>query len=275
MRRQFITAALVACTALPVVAQERATVVLTNGQRYNGVLTYPRADNNINDDRMSFAANGDQSFPIGDVAVIDFAGGTPASAEVNALPPNGGVMVMRDGSTIRGHLHNIMRGGVVQWVNEGGERRNYDSAQVSRLYLNAENARSTYLRGAPASVGTSGTSAISAVTVRVNGNEQWVDSGVDVRRGDRIELNAAGTIQYAPGLMTAAGGRAGGASGAYPVPIAGAGALIARIGYSAPFAVGTGGRDLTMPGDGRLFLGINDDNVSDNSGAFSVSVRRR
>jgi hypothetical protein len=275
LRRFVITAALAACTLVPVSAQEQATVVLTSGQRYNGILTYPRADTNINDDRMSLAANGDQSFPIGEVSVIDLAGGTPSPAEANALPPTGGVMIMRDGSAVRGHLHNIRRGGVVQWVDERGERRDYDAALVSRLYLNAENARSTYLRNASPAVGTSGSGAISAVTLNVEATQQWVDTGIDVRRGDRLQLDAAGTIQYAPGLSTAPGGRAGAASASYPVPGAGAGALIARVGGSAPFAVGAGARDLTMPEDGRLFLGVNDDNVADNRGAFIVSIRRR
>jgi hypothetical protein len=268
LRRSFITVAVAACTMVPILAQERATIVLTNGQRYSGVLTYPRGDNSIVDDRLHLAASGEQAFPISDVAVIDFAGGTPPATEVRALPEGGGVMIMRDGAAVRGNLHNIIRGGVVQWVNEGGERRNYDGSLVRRLYLNSDNARTTFLRGAPAnSVGTAGDTGLSAASVRVNGNEQWVDTGIEVRRGDRIQINASGQVQYAAGARAA--------SGAYPVPMMGAGGLIARVGESAPFAVGAGSREFTMPGDGRLFLGINDDDVSDNSGAYAVAIRRR
>jgi hypothetical protein len=277
LRRSFITVAVAACTMVPILAQERATIVLTNGQRYSGVLTYPRGDNSIVDDRLHLAASGEQAFPISDVAVIDFAGGTPPATEVRALPEGGGVMIMRDGAAVRGNLHNIIRGGVVQWVNEGGERRNYDGSLVRRLYLNSDNARTTFLRGAPAnSVGTAGDTGLSAASVRVNGNEQWVDTGIEVRRGDRIQINASGQVQYAAGARAAnANGQREAASGAYPVPMMGAGGLIARVGESAPFAVGAGSREFTMPGDGRLFLGINDDDVSDNSGAYAVAIRRR
>ena len=203
LRRSFITAALAACTVVPILAQERATIVLTNGQRYSGVLTYPRGDNSIVDDRLHLAASGEQSFPISDVAVIDFAGGTPPATEVRALPEGGGVMIMRDGAAVRGNLHNIIRGGVVQWVNEGGERRNYDGSLVRRLYTQLRQCPRRSFEERRPIVGTSGGSGLSAASVRVNGNEQWVDTGIDVRRGDRIQLNASGQIQYAPGARTA------------------------------------------------------------------------
>ena len=49
--------------------------------------------------------------------------------------------------------------------------------------------------------------------------------------------------------------------------------LIARIGNAAPFPIGDVST-VTMPAAGQLFLGVNDDEVSDNRGEFLVNVSR-
>jgi hypothetical protein len=58
-----------------------------------------------------------------------------------------------------------------------------------------------------------------------------------------------------------------------PLPGNLAGALIARVGNGEPFPIGDQ-TSVTMPADGQLFLGINDDNVNDNQGGFRVKVSR-
>jgi len=65
--------------------------------------------------------------------------------------------------------------------------------------------------------------------------------------------------------------------GTRPVPTAGVGALIGYILQSngqttQPFLVGNQ-MTLTVPSDGRLFLLVNDDNYSDNSGSFSARIQ--
>src|SRR5262245_40405230 len=107
--------------AAAVLAQERATFVLTSGERHDGTLIYGRADNNIVDPNFHLSENGsDRAFPMNNVAVVDFAGGD-ASRELASLPSdNSGVLIMRNGTAIRGRLHNIIKGDLVQWVNEAG-----------------------------------------------------------------------------------------------------------------------------------------------------------
>ncbi len=56
-----------------------------------------------------------------------------------------------------------------------------------------------------------------------------------------------------------------------PLPQVFAGALIGRVGNGAPFGVGNQ-TSIRAPGNGPLFLGINDDNVGDNAGQFQVSI---
>jgi hypothetical protein len=64
------------------------------------------------------------------------------------------------------------------------------------------------------------------------------------------------------------------AGGKYAVSNAPAGALIARIGNGAAFLIGGNNQPITMPANGRLSLGVNDDHFADNSGTYSVSISR-
>ncbi len=57
-----------------------------------------------------------------------------------------------------------------------------------------------------------------------------------------------------------------------PLPLNFAGALIAKVGNSAPFPIGNNTEPVTMPAAGQLYLGINDDEVSDNRGEYIVSL---
>ena len=56
------------------------------------------------------------------------------------------------------------------------------------------------------------------------------------------------------------------------IPSIPVGALIGRIGNGQPFVIGDTTNAIDMPVNGRLFLGINDDHVADNSGNFVVKV---
>ncbi len=121
------------------------------------------------------------------------------------------------------------------------------------------------------------------LTVDVPGNSQGTDTGIELRAGDRVTLNASGTIvagQRAGSVSP--NGRQGGASSIlgnprYPFPAAGAGALIGVLRtaggqQSQPFLVGTQ-LIFNAPTDGRLYLLVNDDNYGDNSGSFSVRIQ--
>lgn len=113
-------------------------------------------------------------------------------------------------------------------------------------------------------------------TVNVGAREQWTDTGLTVREGDLIMFDVSGTIQ-----LSANGNDVAGPAGAFtgrranesPLPNAPAGALLGRIGGQV-FAVGDQ-RSLRAPASGRLYLGINDDHLPDNSGGFRVNVSVR
>jgi hypothetical protein len=53
------------------------------------------------------------------------------------------------------------------------------------------------------------------------------------------------------------------------------GGLIGKVGNSAPFPIGSNTQPIVMPADGVLMLGVNDNQLGDNSGAFSVMIAKR
>jgi len=69
---------------------------------------------------------------------------------------------------------------------------------------------------------------------------------------------------------------AGSVSGRYdsaaPLPNVLAGALVGRVGNSAPFGIGDQSQPLRMPASGELWLGVNDGQPRDNGGQFEVQV---
>ena len=120
-------------------------------------------------------------------------------------------------------------------------------------------------------------------TVDVPGNQpRGVDTAIYLRTGDQVTISASGNVTAGrrAGVVSPEGGRqsAGAVFGAtnYPVPTAGVGALIGYIvstngQTSQPFFIGSQ-LTFTTPVDGRLYLMVNDDNYSDNSGSFSARI---
>jgi hypothetical protein len=110
--------------------------------------------------------------------------------------------------------------------------------------------------------------------IRVNGTERWTDTAIDVRAGDTLVFDAQGTVRlsdYVEDIAEAGGARSGRRAAEAPLVNQTAGALIGRIGNSDTFFVGNR-RSVRAPASGRLFLGVNDDYLGDNSGDFQVNV---
>jgi hypothetical protein len=113
-----------------------------------------------------------------------------------------------------------------------------------------------------------------ARSVSVPGNRQWTVTNIRVNQYDTLRFDVNGEVRFTPNANDRAGA-AGSLDHRYvsaaPLPNAFAGALIARIDNGAPFAIGDQS-SVRMPASGILYLGINDDNVSDNSGQFQVVI---
>jgi hypothetical protein len=277
VRRLISTAVLVACAgAYAFAAAERVTFVLTNGERRSGTVAFhgDQHENLINN-YLNIATNDkDETFPVDQVAVIDFTGGQPQAAELSQLGA-GHMLVMKDGSAQQGRFVNMIGGDTLQWDNQSGQRQQFALRDVSRIYLNPGSARTVF--NAPAGTTAVATSGQAAQQVRVDAKQAWTDTGITVNAGDRVVFNASGQIAFgqSAGQTSDPNGNPAERRANYPDPSVPVGALIGKVGNSAPFAIGMQTQPLGMPASGRLMLGINDNELGDNSGFYTVTVTKQ
>ena len=157
-----------------------------------------------------------------------------------------------------------------QWSRRSFARQDQNGdGQLTRAELtNAE------LSAAGAAVGTSGNAAANGRAVTVDASRGWVDTGIDVSRGDVLQIQATGSATLSTNTADVAdpgGSRTNRRAASAPMPAEPAGALIARVGNAAPMLAG-GRQSITANGTGRLFLSVNDDFFDDNQGAYRVVV---
>ena len=115
---------------------------------------------------------------------------------------------------------------------------------------------------------------IGTRTIRVNAQQRWTDTGLNVRAGDVVTFQAGGEIRMSDDTgdtATPAGSRRGRTAPDAPILNQSAGALIAKIGDYSPMFIGNRG-SVTVPVSGRLYLSVNDDHLPDNAGEFTVTV---
>lgn len=124
---------------------------------------------------------------------------------------------------------------------------------------------------------TQAVTSTEVITLTVPGRTRWLDTGVDLAMRQVIEISVEGKIQW-----NKDGNQMCGPTGAVPytrwgnkpIPGINTGALIGKIGADSTdyFYIGAGQQAVAFA-SGRLVLGINDDNVLDNDGAFQVRIR--
>src|SRR5262249_18391343 len=111
-------------------------------------------------------------------------------------------------------------------------------------------------------------------TVSVDSWVAWIDTGVDVRAGQSVYFSATGRVRWGPNRQDGPGGEHNSPrNDGRPMPSRQAAALIGRVGESNDyFFIGDETGALRMRSGGRLFLGVNDDFLKDNTGSFRVTV---
>ena len=104
-----------------------------------------------------------------------------------------------------------------------------------------------------------------------------MDTGIDLLNGEVLAIRAEGEVVWKKdgyNWCDPTGNTPYTRWGKRPVLGSGVGALIGKIGSSSDytFFIGT---SLTMEAcaEGRLYIGINDDNTSDNAGFFDVWIQ--
>jgi hypothetical protein len=248
-------------------AQENVTVTLRSGERLTAQLV------DMGGSGFALKVNGqDRQVPTGDVAVIDFAGGTMSESDWGRLSGGQHVVWLRNGQVLTAELVDV--GGTSPLritVRDANGNRDLTSTEVSRIVL----ARPTNV-AATTGTGTTGATAGDG-SVIVSARQQWTPTGITVRRGETLRITTTGEIQLSADSNDVAS-PAGAKSGRYPtanapMPRVLAGGLLGRIGNGQPFPIGDQ-TSLPMPAAGQLFLGVNDDDVNDNNGEFRVQITR-
>jgi hypothetical protein len=106
-----------------------------------------------------------------------------------------------------------------------------------------------------------------------NSSNGWTNSGLVVRRGQRLRISASGRVNLGNNRVTTPDGMINVPDRDKLMRNQPTGGLIAVIGDDNDDFIFIGrGRDFVAQRDGVLFLGVNEGNLSDNSGTFDVVI---
>jgi hypothetical protein len=272
LRLGALAAVLASGFAIEAAADINATVVYRNGQlatgRYDGF--------NNGQFYLDVSSSDERKIPIGEIALIDLVGGGQGLPETELSQARGPqhLLLLKSGAATKGQFVNIegtdRNSTTLVFRGENGQEQRVPFGDVGRLYLG------NFPGAGPSTPapGPSPSTPAPAGVVRVPANQKWVDSGITVRQGQTIAVESSGQVTLSTnaedvaGTAGAASGRRTGGAQAPDLPV---GALIARLGNGAAFAIGNQ-TSIVSPGAGRLYLGVNDDEHGDNQGYYDVRL---
>jgi hypothetical protein len=184
-------------------------------------------------------------------------------------------LVLNDGRRLQGQLRGVYGREVEFEERAGGQRRTVRISrdEINRIEFNrGDFDRARYEdRAQPISGPSRGMRERQIV---VDARESWTDTGIDVRSGQQVYFSSQGETRWGRD-------RRDGPEGEHnsplnpnrPLPDRPAAALIGRIGdRNEYFFIGGDPGPFRARDSGRLYLGINDDVLTDNSGNLRVTV---
>jgi hypothetical protein len=112
------------------------------------------------------------------------------------------------------------------------------------------------------------------VSVRAdNTNNGWTNSGLVVRRGQRLRITASGRVSLGKGRFSTPAGVATAVDNDKLMRTEATGALIAVIGDDNDDFVFIGARrEFVAQRDGVLFFGVNEGDLTDNNGSYDIVI---
>lgn len=218
---------------------------------------------------------------------------------------------LKDGSIIKGRITTFTDGRFVVVVGEGERRRelSFPAVDVASVTFEGPIVRPTmtsasHAQKTPPKVVVSDSTATKStdreptprrmepvvstpirntstakpieVSVKVladNTSNGWTNSGWVVKKGQKIRITGSGEISLGKGNKSTAGGLYELEDTAKLLKAVPTGALIAVIGDDNNDFIYIGNsREFVAERDGALFLGVNEGNLNDNSGAFEVKI---
>lgn len=188
---------------------------------------------------------------------------------------------LRNGNRIQGELVTI-RGGTIEFQERrtfGGtrtirvDRDDVDRIEFDRYGGGSGNGNGNgWNNGGGWSNGGGRPNGMRERHVNVAATADWTDAGVDVRAGQTVYFDASGQVRWGRDRRDGPGGEDNSPyNQARPMPNRPGAALIGRIGDDI-FFIGDLREGIRVRSSGRLFLGINDEYLQDNSGSFRVTV---
>ena len=214
---------------------------------------------------------------------------------------------LKDGSIIKGKITSFDNGQFVVTIGEGSRKRQltFSSTEISSIAFDAPTevpqnqpvtnrtasyeepatpaprviTTDTYGRpSAPVTPTTDGGNKIKPIGWQVkvladNTSNGWTNSGWVVKKGQRIRITGEGKVNLGNGKTSTPSGEPGLNDDQKLLKNVPTGALIAVIGDDNNDFIYVGGsREFIATRDGALFLGINEGNLNDNSGAYNVKI---
>jgi len=126
----------------------------------------------------------------------------------------------------------------------------------------------------PPANSNTGAGAFFPIKVRVTGDNTtngWTNTGFVVRKGQRLRISASGRVMLGNGRFSTPGGISTLPDPSKLMSNEPTGALIAVIGDNNNEFVFIGARrEFVAAQDGYLFLGVNENNLDDNTGAYDA-----
>ena len=225
------------------------------------------------------------------------------------LPVLADTIRLKDGSVIRGQIVSFKNEQFTILVGSGTRGRksqitvymedvesiefdNIGNTSTSQIDSNNNNTQPTYQppttqpannqptnnssSSQPPATSTSSNPSFFQINVRVradNASNGWTNSGLVVRRGQRLKISASGRVSLGLNRFSTADGLANITDRDKLMRNSPTGGLIAVIGDDNDDFIFIGrGHDFVAQKDGVLFLGVNEGNLADNTGAFDVVV---
>jgi hypothetical protein len=187
-------------------------------------------------------------------------------------------LILRDGSRVQGELIAVRNGTI-----EFEERRSYGSGRTVRfdrdevVRIEFDNNRTSNNYNSNNSNNNSSNSygrpgGMREKQVIVSGDMPWNDAGIEVRAGQTVYFEATGQVRWGKDRRDGpAGERNSPSNPNRPMGNRNAAALIGKIGNDM-FFIGDDTGAIRVRNSGRLYLGVNDDVLTDNTGNFRVVV---
>lgn len=160
-------------------------------------------------------------------------------------------------------------------ANTSGPSEDTSNTNTQPSYQPPTNTQPSYTPPSPSTTPSSSPTffTINARVRADNANNGWTNTGLVVRRGQRLRINASGRVSLGNNRFSTPDGLPNITDRDKLMRNQPTGGLIAVIGDDNDDFIFVGrSRDFVVQRDGVLFLGVNEGNLSDNSGNYDVVI---